>query len=50
MAEAQEQNGEEDLDPDLVDDNAGENEPPAEPPPPKEKQEGVPGLRGRRAG
>ena len=42
MAEAQEQNGEEDLDPDLVEDNVGENEPPAEPPPPKEKQEECP--------
>ena len=42
MAEAQEQNVEEDLDPDLVEDNVGENEPPAEPPPPKEKQEECP--------
>ena len=42
MAEAQEQNGEEDLDPDLVEDNVGENAPPAEPPPPKEKQEECP--------
>ena len=42
MAEAQEQSGEDDLDPELVEDNAGENEPPAEPPPPKEKQEECP--------
>ena len=40
MAEAQLANGE--SDPDLIDDNAGENEPPAEPPPPKEKQEECP--------
>ena len=42
MAEAQEANGESDLDPDLIEDNAGENEPPAEPPPPKQKQEECP--------
>ena len=40
MAEAQLANGE--SDPDLIDDNAGENELPAEPPPPKEKQEECP--------
>ena len=40
MAEAQLANGE--SDPDLIEDNAGENEPPAEPPPPKEKQEECP--------
>ena len=40
MAEAQQANGE--SGPDLIDDNAGENEPPAEPPPPKEKQEECP--------
>ena len=40
MAEAQLANGE--SDPDLIDDNAGENEPPAEPPPPTEKQEECP--------
>jgi len=39
MAEAQETN--DDLDPDQVDENLGENEPPAEPPP-KEKQEECP--------
>lgn len=42
MAEAQEANGEDDLDPDLIEDNAGENEPPAEPLPPKEKKEECP--------
>ena len=42
MAETQETGGEDDLDPNLVEDNAGENEPPAEPPPPKEKQEECP--------
>jgi chemotaxis protein MotB len=42
MAETQETSGEDDLDPDLIEDNAGENEPPAEPPPPKEKQEECP--------
>ena len=46
MAEAQQANGE--SDPDLIDDNAGENEPPAEPPPPKSKR--VSGLRSRRPG
>ncbi len=39
MAEAQEQSGEDDLDPDLIDDNAGENEPPAEPAPKEKKEE-----------
>ncbi len=42
MAEAQQANGEDDLDPDLIEDNAGENEPPAEPLPPKEKKEECP--------
>ncbi|NCF75813.1 MAG: OmpA family protein [Proteobacteria bacterium] len=42
MAETQETSGEDDLDPDLIEDNAGENEPPAEPPPPQEKQEECP--------
>ena len=42
MAETQETGGKDDLDPNLVEDNAGENEPPAEPPPPKEKQEECP--------
>ena len=42
MAETQETSGEDDLDPDPIEDNAGENEPPAEPPAPKEKKEECP--------
>ena len=40
MAEAQEPSSEDD--PDLIEDNAGENEPPADPLPPKEKKEECP--------
>ena len=39
MAEAQEPSSEDD--PDLIEDNAGENEPPAGPLPPKEKKKSV---------
>ena len=42
MAEAQDTNNENELDPDQVDENLGENEPPAEPLPPKEKEEECP--------
>jgi hypothetical protein len=50
MAETQEASGEDDLDPDLIEDNAGENEPPAEPPAAKGKARRVPDVRGRRTG
>lgn len=42
MAEAQDINSEDELDPDQVDESLGENEPPADPPPPKEKEEECP--------
>ena len=47
MAEAQEPGSEDD--PDLIEDNAGENEPPAGPLPPKEKKKSVHPA-GRRSG